>query len=116
MQQVVDLQNSKDFQALDVELLSISPDPPQAWATEASSLGIRTPLLSDVGNRVANTYGVMRWGMASDEPGHTFVLVDRDGRLSWVKDYGAPEHGGLMYVSPQDLVPLVAYQLAASSP
>ena len=40
MQQVVDLQNSKDFQALGVELLSISPDSVQAWAKEASAKGV----------------------------------------------------------------------------
>src|SRR6266511_1922115 len=109
MQQVVDLQKSKDFQALGVELLSISPDSVQAWAKEASAKGVHTPLLSDAGNRVATAYGVMRWGMGGGAmPGHTFVLVDRTGRISWIRDYGAPEHGGLMYVTPRALVPLVA--------
>jgi len=116
MQQVVDLQNSKEFQSLGVELLSVSPDSTQAWADQASTMGIHTPMLSDADNRVATAYGVMRWGMASDEPGHTFVLVGVDGRINWIKDYGAPQHGGLMYVSPQDFVPLVAGQLAAPSP
>jgi peroxiredoxin len=114
MKQVVDLQNSKDFQALGVEFLSISPDSVQAWAKDVSSMGIRTPALSDAGNRVANAYGVMRWGMAGGEPGHTFVLVGRDGRVGWIRDYGAPEHGGLMYVSPKDLVPLVAAHVGGS--
>ena len=47
MQQVVDLQEAERFQALEVAVLSISPDPPEAWAAEGSSLGITTPLLSD---------------------------------------------------------------------
>jgi len=111
MQQVVDLQNSKDFQGLGVELLSISPDSVQDWAKEAGSMGIHTSLLSDAGNHVANAYGVMQWGMSSGEPGHTFVLVGKDGRITWIRDYGAPKHGGLMYVSPKDLVPLVAAYL-----
>ena len=114
MQQVVDLQNSKAFQALGVELLSISPDSVQAWAKEAASMGIHTPLLSDGGNHVANAYRVMQWGMPSGEPGHTFVLIDRDGRITWIRDYGAPEHGGVMYVSPKDLVPLVAIHVGSS--
>src|SRR4051794_1100976 len=104
MQQVVDLQRSKDFQALGVEVLSISPDSRQAWAEANSSLGIRAPTLSDAGNRVANAYGVMRWAMPSGEPGHTFVLVGMDGRVSWIRDYGAAEHGGLMYVLPKELI------------
>src|SRR5207244_12695173 len=96
MQQVVDLQNSKDFQALGVEFLSISPDSVHDWAAAAASMGIRTPTLSDAGNRVANAYGVMRWGMSSREPGHTFLLVGSEGHVTWIRDYGAAERGGLM--------------------
>lgn len=98
MQQVVDLQEDRQFRKLGVTLLSLSPDPPRAWATEAEKLGITTPLLSDPGNRTATRYGVMRWKMPSNEPGHTFVLVGADGRIRWVRDYGAPDHGGAMYV------------------
>ncbi len=111
MQQVVDLQSSQGFQALGVEVLSISPDSVQAWAKENAARGVHAPTLSDSGNRVAIAYGVMRWGMPGNMPGHTFVLVGRDGRVAWVRDYGAPEHGGLMYVSPADLVPQIAAHL-----
>jgi hypothetical protein len=52
----------------------------------------------------------MRWAMGT-EPGHTFVLVDTKGRVAWVRDYGGPEHGGPMYVSPNDLVPLLEGRL-----
>lgn len=113
MKQVVDLQSSKEFQSLGVELLSISPDPVQAWADEGGSMGIRTPMLSDNQNRVASAYGVMAWAMGS-EPGHTFVLVDMAGRVRWVRDYGAPEHGGVMYVTPDELVPQIVTQLSSS--
>lgn len=108
MQQVVDLQNSPEFQALGVELLSLSPDPLDAWEEEAVNLGIRSPLLSDAGNQVARAYGVMRWQMPSGEPGHTFVLVDRQGEVAWIRDYGAAENGGLMYVEPGELLPEIA--------
>lgn len=111
MQQVVDLQNDPRFRKLRVALLSISPDPPQAWATEAATLGITTPLLSDPGNRVATMYGVMRWKMPSNEPGHTFVLVGADGRIRWVRDYGAPEHGGAMYVPVPELASEIGNRL-----
>jgi peroxiredoxin len=112
MQQVVDLQNSNGFQGLDVELLSLSPDSLEAWREGAAEFRIHTPVLSDADNGVANVYGVMRWGMATGEPGHTFVLVDRDDRIRWIKDYGAPENGGLMYVPPTDLVSEVAGRLS----
>jgi peroxiredoxin len=104
MKQVVDLQNDTDFQKLGVALLSISPDPVEAWAEEAAEFEIRTPVLSDGGNRVAERYGVMRWAMPGGEPGHTFVLVGQEGRIRWIRDYGAAENGGVMYVLPEPLL------------
>lgn len=103
MQQVVDLQNSTSFNALGVELLSLSPDPVEAWREEGGSFGISLPMLSDAGNAIWLRYGTVEWTMASNEPGHTFVLVDESGTVAWVRDYGAPEHGGLMYVPPDEL-------------
>ena len=67
-------------------------------------------LLADSGNRVASTYGVMRWAMPSGEPGHTFVLVDDGGVVRWIRDYGILEHGR-MYVPPSELVPQIAKSL-----
>lgn len=113
VQQVVDLQDDQAFEGLGVQLLNIAVDPPDAWRDEAQSLGITAPLLSDRGNKVADRYGVMRWKMPSNEPGHTFVLVDAQGRVAWVGDYGAPEHGGLMYVDPSVIVREVSDRLRA---
>lgn len=113
MLQVVDLQKSEEFQALDVQLLSIAPDPPEAWQDAAADYGVPsgTPLLSDEGNKIATAYDVMRWQAATGEPGHTFILVDQEGRIAWVKDYGAPEHGGVMYVTPGELIQALRPQL-----
>jgi len=108
MEQVVDLQEDRTFQDLDVGVLSISPDPASAWKAEGETLGVRTPMLSDDGNAVATTYGVMRWAMPSGEPGHTFVLVDEEGTVAWIRDYGAPENGGAMYVPPAEITDQVA--------
>jgi peroxiredoxin len=103
MSQVVDLQRDKEFTSLGVELLSISPDPLDYWESEAAKYEITLPVLSDPGNSVAESYGVMKWAMGA-EPGHTFVLVDASGKVAWLRDYGAPENGGLMYVEPSELV------------
>jgi peroxiredoxin len=104
MQQVVDLQGDQQFRSMRIMLLSISPDPVSAWQEEGNGLGITLPTLSDEGNKVATRYGVMRWSMPTGEPGHTFVLVNADGRVAWIRDYGAPEHGGVMYVPPDQLL------------
>jgi hypothetical protein len=42
--------------------------------------------------------------MSSGEPGHTFVLVGKDGTVRWIRDYGAPENGGFMYVAVNALL------------
>jgi peroxiredoxin len=111
--QVVDLQKNQNFQALGVELLSIAPDSVDAWRDDGEQYGIRDyhTVLSDEDNRVANTYDVMRWQASTGEPGHTFVLVDESGTVAWVRDFGAPENGGLMYVVPDQLVPLLEDEL-----
>jgi alkyl hydroperoxide reductase subunit AhpC len=103
--QVVDLQEDKAFQNLGVELVSMSPDPVDVWREEGREIGIRDfdTVLSDPENKVATSYGVMRWAVGS-EPGHTFVLVDESGEVTWLQDYGALENGGVMYVLPHEIV------------
>lgn len=107
---MVDLQRNEDFKALDVELVSIATDPVGAWEDAAHDEGISLPLLSDDDAEVSNEYDVMKWQMGG-EPGHTFVLVDKDGKVIWVRDYGAPDNGGLMYVEPKDLISAVEKEL-----
>ncbi len=103
MQQVVDLQRDEGFANLGVQLLAISPDPVTAWRQDGGALGITVPMLSDQGNTVWMKYGSPSWMMATGEPGHTFFLVGGDGRIAWLRDYGAPEHGGAMYVPPDEI-------------
>jgi peroxiredoxin len=107
----VDLQEDTKFQELGVTLLSISPDSTSDWAEQAEELGITTPTLSDADNRVAARYDVLQWAAATGEPGHTFILVDEEGTVGWIRDYGAPQNGGLMYVPPEQLVPEIADHL-----
>jgi peroxiredoxin len=104
MQQVVDLQDDRAFKDLGIELLALSPDPIGAWRTEGGALGVTVPMLSDTDNNVWMTYGIAAWMMASNEPGHTFFLVGANGKVAWLRDYGAPEHGGAMYVAPTEVV------------
>ena len=104
--QVIDLQKSEDFQALGVELMSIAPDTVESWRDDCEEYGIQdySAVLSDVENEVANQYDVMKWAAATGGPGHTFILIDKSGKVSWIRDYGALENGGIMHVVPDELV------------
>jgi peroxiredoxin len=113
MQQVVDLQNDKAFKKLGVELLAVSPDPTEAWRKEGGALGVTVPELSDSDNEVWLQYGTPDWMMTmTGEPGHTFFLVGSDDKVAWVRDYGAPEHGGAMYVTPAEIAAQIKEALA----
>lgn len=101
----MDLQNSPDFQALDVALVSIASDSTEQLAAGAQEYGIRdVPLLSDPNTAVSEAYDVMQWATPSGEPSHTFVLVDEEGQIAWVQDYGHPSNRGVMYVPVDELV------------
>jgi peroxiredoxin len=99
--QIVDLEQDEAFAAMDVALLKIAVDPLEDLEPEADRLSIQTPMLSDEDFEVVNAYGLPL--THGGEPGHIFVLVGTDGRVKWVKDYGAPENGGLMYVEVEEL-------------
>ena len=105
MQQVVDLEGSQQFQALPITLVSISIDPTPQLAEAVAEFGVTSPHLYDKDGVVTAAYGADQWAMPSGEPGHTFVLVGRDGMVRWIRDYAAPANGGLMYVPPADLLP-----------
>ena len=113
MQQIVDLQNSSVFQSLNVQVISIARDSIQEMAPEVQSLGIKSiPVLSDPDLVVSEEYDVLQWAIANGEPSHTFVLVDGDGVIRWVKDYGAPDNPNrTMYVEVSELTNYVKENL-----
>lgn len=113
MQQIVDLQNNSQFQALDVQLVSIARDSTGVLAEEARRLGItEVPLLSDPTLEVSQAYNVLQWAIENGEPSHTFVLVDKKGEIVWIKDYGAPDNPNrTMYVPVSEIVQFVEENL-----
>ena len=68
--------------------------------------GIRSvPMLADVDKRMSEAYDVLKWAVGTGEPGHTFILVDKNGNIAWIKDYGAPDNpNSTMYVPVEELV------------
>jgi alkyl hydroperoxide reductase subunit AhpC len=103
LQQIVDLQEDAEYQSLGVQLLSIAFDSPAEVLPHILELGITIPMLTDVNQDVSADYDVLQWAVATGEPGHTFILVDVDGNVAWIQDYGAPENRGVMYVDPTEI-------------
>ncbi len=113
MQQIVDLHEDPAFQALDVAFVSIAFDSVEEQAAGAIEYGItEVPLLTDADGSVSEDYDVLKWAVGSGEPGHTFILLDADGQIAWIRDYGAPDLADrTMYVPPADLVQQIADSL-----
>lgn len=109
----MDLQNDPNFQALDVQLVSIAFDSAAQQQSAISDYAIvGVPMLIDSDGSVSQAYDVLQWAGGSGEPGHTFVLVDGEGRIAWIKDYGSPQLANpVMYVPINELVRFVGDNL-----
>ena len=92
--------------------MSIALDSAEQQAAVQQEYGIQAPMCVDADQSVSELYDVMQWAVATGEPGHTFVLVDQEGRIAWVRDYGAEENGGSMYVPVPEMVAQVQASLA----
>lgn len=114
MQQIVDLQNDADFQKMNIALLSIAFDSAETLSKGIQEYGIQVPMLTDTDHKVSEAYGVLQWAVATGEPGHTFVLINEDGDIVWIQDYGAPENGGRMYVPIPELLQQIQEHFGAS--
>lgn len=66
--------------------------------------GVKTPFLLDDG-RVSKAYGTLGKGMHGGLPGHSFVLIDRNGVQRWYGEYPS------MWLSPADLLTQVRQHL-----
>jgi peroxiredoxin len=81
------------FDAADTVVLGLSIDPQPAKSAWARTLGTITfDLLSDFypHGEVARQYGVFREGDGISE--RAIFLVDKQGRVAWMKTYAIPEH------------------------
>lgn len=87
-----------------IEIVSIARDSAGEQAPAAQELGITVPMLVDANGEVTNAYDVMKYAMENREPSHTFVLVNANGDIAWLKDYGAPDNPNrTMYVEINEL-------------
>ena len=90
------------FEDLDVELVSIMVDSLRELKAEAQARGITGIVASDSDKSVSEEYEALEASMhPGAKPGHTFVLVNRYGRIIWRWDWIG--HGKPMYVEVDDL-------------
>ena len=96
---------------MNVAILSIAFDPQESQAASKREFGINIPMLVDADQLVSKQYDVLQWAVGTGEPGHTFILVDGNGDIVWIRDYGAPENGGQMYVPVDELTKYIQQSL-----
>ncbi len=75
------------------QVLSITTDPVDLLTQKTGDEGLSTPVLSDPNMTVSRVYHANDYGMMGDSrDGHTFLLVDGQGRIVWRADYGGAPH------------------------
>ena len=72
-------------------IVSITNDPLGQLQQKATDEGLTIPVLADEDGSASNRYEALRYGMMMGmNPGHSFILVGRDGLIKWRADYGGP--------------------------
>jgi peroxiredoxin len=97
----------KDHAAFDkagVTVLPIVMNTRDQITADMRTYGVTTPFLLDDG-KAATAYKTIGHGMHAGLPGHSFVLIDKDGVQRWYGEYPS------MYLAPSDLLAQVAKHL-----
>jgi peroxiredoxin len=76
----------KPCDKLETEVFAVMVDPRDLLAREASRWGLTLPILVDGSTSVSQSYDALG-GMHANKPNHTFVLVDKTGKIRWAQDY-----------------------------
>ncbi|WP_238154468.1 peroxiredoxin family protein [Ornithinimicrobium sufpigmenti] len=98
--------NAALFEGLDITFLPVVMNTREQITHDMQLNGVRTPFLLDDGT-VSQAYGTLGNGMHAGLPGHSFVLIDREGQRRWYGEYPS------MWLSPEDLLAQVEKYLPA---
>lgn len=82
--------NIEKFKEIKTQVLTIAVDSPSTWAPILKAENITSiPVLVDTDRSVSQNYGVLNLPsqMHPDRPGHTYVLVDKTGKIAWMADF-----------------------------
>ena len=102
----IEKQVGDDLGGLDVTVLPIVMNTREQIVADMTANGVVTPFLLDDGT-VSEAYGVLGKGMHAGLPGHSFVLIDRDGVQRWYGEYPT------MWLDPSELLGEVRARLGA---
>lgn len=78
------------FEKINTKIVTIGVDPASDWRPILQSEGVKDiPVLIDSNREMSKAYGVLSMPsqMHSDRPGHTFILINKEGRIAWIADY-----------------------------
>ena len=107
LQQMTAIEQKKaDFDAAGITVLPIVMNTREQIMADMAAYGTTTPFLLDDGT-VSRAYGTLGKGMHAGLPGHSFVLIDKDGVQRWYGEYPS------MWLAPQDLLDQVRSRLSA---
>lgn len=84
-----------DFEQLGIDrAVSVTTDPLDALRQKIELEGITSPVLADGDKHVSRAYDTLRYGMmGGSHNGHSFIVVDPEGDITWRADYGgAPDY------------------------
>lgn len=107
LQQMAAIEKDRSaFATAGVTVLPIVMNSRQDILRDMRTYGATTPFLLDDGT-VSKAYGTLGHGMHAGLPGHSFVLVDKDGMQRWYGEYPS------MWLAPSDLLAHVRAHLPA---
>ncbi len=79
----------EEFRKLGIEVVGVTVDPLRPLAAKTRQEGLGLPVLFDGGARVSRQYDTLAFGSMhpGQRPGHTFILVGREGTVLWRQDF-----------------------------
>jgi len=102
--QMSQIEKDPNFAKQGLTVLPIVMNTKEQIITDMTANGVRTPFLLDDGT-MSKAYGTIGKGMHADLPGHSFVLVDKNGKQRWYGEYPS------MFLSTTDLLSQVRSHL-----
>lgn len=113
--QIRDLDAAKDeLSAAGVDqLLTITSGPVDLIAQKMSDDGLAAVALADTDLDASRSYNANQYGMMGDSrDGHSFILIEPDGRITWRADYGGSPNYTMYVPVDQILADMAAGQAA----